>query len=131
MQLRARCFASYAFLNEPEPPDPTRLPSTRRCANVPPSACWTCGRKTARTREAAARRLLDQLEILRRPFQLEDGATTALASGDRGALVALLPPPPSTLGDDALDDETFATTAARVLNNVRKDPSDSALAEPT
>jgi hypothetical protein len=80
--------------------------------------------------EAAARRLLEQLEVLRRPFRLEDGASAALASGKRAALVALLPPPPATLGDDALADEVFATTAERVLLRVRADPSDAELAEP-
>jgi hypothetical protein len=128
---------AYAFLNEPEPPDPytvafyeeMRERAAQRLLDLR-ERDGNDAEAAAKDAEAAAKRLLEQLEILRRPFQLEDGATAALASGKRAALVALLPPPPSKLGDDALDDETFATTAARVLKNVRKDPSDSALAEP-
>ena len=121
---------AYAFLNEPEPPDPYTVAFYQEMRERAAQRLLDLRERNGEDAEVAAKRLLEQLEILRRPFQLDDGATTALASGDRAALVALLPPPPSQLGDDALDDETFATTAARVLNNVRKDPSDSALAEP-
>jgi hypothetical protein len=119
---------AYAFLNEPEPPDPYTVTFYQEMRERAAQRLLDMRKRNREDAEAAAKRLLEQLEILRRPFKLEDGASTALASEDRAALVALLPPPPSKLGDDALADETFATTAERVLNEVRKDPSDAALA---
>jgi hypothetical protein len=120
---------AYAYLNEPEPPDPytvafydeMRERAARRLLDLQAHNCDDAA--------AAARRLLERLEILRRPFELEDGADDALEKGDLGALVALLPSPPATLGDEARADETFTTTAARVLRSVQEDPSDRDLAQ--
>lgn len=121
---------AYAFLNEPEPPDPYTVAFYEEMRERAARRLQDLAAKNDDDAGAAARRLLERLEILRRPFGLQGGAVTALQSGDRQALVALLPPPPRTLGEDARADETFALTSARVLHQVQQDPSDAELAEP-
>jgi hypothetical protein len=121
---------AYVFLNEPEPPDPYTVAFYEEMRDRAARRLLDLYERNGEDAEAASARLLDQLEILRRPFGLQDGAGAALASGDRAGLVGLMPPPPSRLGEDARADETFATTAERVLNTVRRDPSDAALAQP-
>jgi hypothetical protein len=121
---------AYAFLNEPEPPDPYTVAFYNEMRERAAQRLLDLRGKEGVDAESAASRLLERLEILRRPFGLEDGAGAALESGDRRTLLALLPPPPSKLGSDARADETFTTTADRVLLQVRTDPSDAQLAEP-
>ena len=84
---------AYAFLNEPEPPDPYTVAFYQEMRERAAQRLLDLRERNGTGADVAAKRLLEQLEILRRPFQLDDGAATALASGDRAALVALLPPP--------------------------------------
>jgi len=122
---------AYTFLDEPQPPDAytvafygeMRERAAQRLLEV-----RELGGPEAAAKAAA--RLLEQLAILRGPFGLEDGAGKALEVGDREALVALLPPPPSALGEAAREDETFAETTQRVFQAVQQDPSDAKLAAP-
>jgi hypothetical protein len=111
---------AYAFLAEPQPPDPYTVTFYAEMRE------WTAERLLELREKLGAdgafleERLLKQLEVLRSPFGLTDGAGASLE--------ALLPPPPTKLGEAALEDATFATTARRALLQVQQDPSDAELA---
>jgi hypothetical protein len=120
---------AYAFLNEPEPPDPYTVAFYDEMRARAAQRLLDLHEQNPDDAAVAARRLLERLQILRRPFGLEDDAGEALEKRDLAALVALLPSPPQGLGDEARADETFAMASARVLQKVREDPSDSELAQ--
>jgi KAP-like P-loop domain-containing protein len=108
---------AYAFLGEPQPPDPYTIAFY---AEMRERAAQRLLQLRGTDTAAHEEQFLKQVEILRRPFGLEDAAGEGLES--------LLPPPPEKLGEAALEDETFATTARRALLQVQQDPSDAELA---
>lgn len=121
---------AFAFLDCPEPPDEYTVAFYDEMRE---RAADRLGKvlkdNDAATAVQAAERLLGRLEVLRRPFGFTDGAAAAFANGApaRESLMALLPPPPEKLGEQAREDDVFVATAALVLQDVREDPSDAAL----
>jgi hypothetical protein len=121
---------AFAFLDCPNPPDEYTVAfydeMRERAADRLKEMLKD---KDAATAVQAAERLLARLDVLRRPFGFTDGASVAFANGEpsRESLMALLPPPPEKLREQAREDDVFVVTAALVLQDVRDDPSDAAL----